>query len=63
MPGLPDVSAYIGALEARIVGQPLKKVRIASAFLLRTVQPPLESIEGQVVCELRRQSSAHSLCG
>jgi len=54
MPELPDISAYISALEPRIVGQPLERIRIASAFLLRTVQPPLESAEGQVVRDLRR---------
>ncbi len=54
MPELPDISAYIRALEPRIVGQPLLKVRLASAFLLRTVQPPLESAEGRTVRELRR---------
>ncbi len=54
MPELPDVSAYITALEPRILGQPLQHVRIASAFLLRTVQPPLASVEGRPVRELRR---------
>jgi len=54
MPELPDISAYISALEPRIVGQPLEHVRIASAFLLRTAQPPVESAEGHTVRELRR---------
>ena len=54
MPELPDITAYIDAVEARIVGQPLERVRLASAFLLRTVQPPLSSVEGKVVRELRR---------
>src|SRR6202007_1215334 len=54
MPELPDIAAYIGALEARIVGQPLEHVRIASAFLLRTAQPPVTSAEGRLVRELRR---------
>src|SRR3984885_5510299 len=54
MPELPDISAYITALEPRIVGQPLQHVRVASAFLLRTVQPPLASAEGRTVRELRR---------
>jgi formamidopyrimidine-DNA glycosylase len=54
MPELPDIAAYISALEPRIVGQPLVRVRIASAFLLRTAQPPLSSVEGRTVCELRR---------
>jgi len=54
MPELPDIVAYISALEPRIVGQPLERVRLTSAFLLRTVQPPLASVEGRVVRELRR---------
>jgi formamidopyrimidine-DNA glycosylase len=54
VPELPDVAAYIGALESRIIGQPLLHVRLASAFLLRTADPPLASVEGRMVCELRR---------
>jgi formamidopyrimidine-DNA glycosylase len=54
MPELPDISAYIHALETRIVDRPLVQVRLASAFLLRTVQPPLASVEGRTVRELQR---------
>ena len=54
MPELPDITAYISALEPRILRQPLEHVRIASAFLLRTVQPPITMMEGRVVRELRR---------
>src|ERR1700720_4060215 len=54
MPELPDIAAYIRPLEPRIVGQPLRKIRLGSAFLLRTVQPSVESIEGLGVRELRR---------
>jgi formamidopyrimidine-DNA glycosylase len=54
MPELPDIAAYIHALESRIVGHPLNKVRLASPFLLRTVQPPIEAIEGHTVRSLRR---------
>jgi formamidopyrimidine-DNA glycosylase len=54
MPELPDVTAYIGALEPRIVGQPLERVRLASVFLLRTADPPLAEVEGRRVRELRR---------
>lgn len=54
MPELPDISAYIAALEPRIVGQQLERVRLQSAFLLRTALPPLESVEGRMVRELRR---------
>jgi formamidopyrimidine-DNA glycosylase len=54
MPELPDIAAYISALEARILGQMLEQVRLASVFLLRTVDPPLASVEGRKVVELRR---------
>jgi formamidopyrimidine-DNA glycosylase len=54
MPELPDIAAYLSALEPRIVGQPLEHVRIASPFLLRTVQPPLSAVEGRTVRSLRR---------
>jgi formamidopyrimidine-DNA glycosylase len=54
MPELPDIAAYISALEPRILGQPLERVRLASVFLLRTVDPPLESVEGRTVVALRR---------
>jgi formamidopyrimidine-DNA glycosylase len=54
MPELPDIAAYISALEARIVAQPVNRVRLASPFLLRTAQPPITSVEGRVVRELRR---------
>jgi formamidopyrimidine-DNA glycosylase len=54
MPELPDIAAYISALEPRIVSQPLQRIRVASPFLLRTAQPPLTSAEGRVVEELRR---------
>jgi formamidopyrimidine-DNA glycosylase len=54
MPELPDIAAYITALEPRIVAQPVDRVRLASPFLLRTAQPPIKSVEGRVVRELRR---------
>lgn len=54
MPELPDIAAYITALEPRILSQPLKQVRLACPFLLRTTQPSLTDVEGRVVCALRR---------
>ncbi len=54
MPELPDVAAYIAALEPRIVGQKLERVRVASVSLLRTSAPPLSIVEGCTVRELRR---------
>jgi len=54
MPELPDIAAYISALEPRVVDQRIERVRLASPFLLRTAQPPIASVEGRVVRELRR---------
>jgi formamidopyrimidine-DNA glycosylase len=54
MPELPDIAAYISALEPRIVAQPIERVRLASPFLLRTVQPSVTNVEGRTVRELRR---------
>jgi len=54
VPELPDITAYISALEPRIVGQPLAHVRLASPFVLRTARPPLSDVEGHTVGELKR---------
>ena len=54
MPELPDIAAYISALEPRIVGQPIERVRLTSPFLLRTVQPRITNVESRTVRELRR---------
>jgi formamidopyrimidine-DNA glycosylase len=54
MPELPDILAYIDALEPRIVNQVLQRVRVASPFVLRTVRPSLADVEGRPVKELRR---------
>jgi len=54
VPELPDITAYLSALDSRIVGQPLQQIRLASAFLLRTVKPPPSSAEGKIVRELQR---------
>jgi formamidopyrimidine-DNA glycosylase len=53
MPELPDIAAYILALETRILGQPIQRVCLASPFLLRTAQPPISSVDGRSVRELR----------
>lgn len=54
MPELPDIVVYIEALEKRIQGSTLERVRVASPFLLRTAVPPLSSVEGKKVVALRR---------
>lgn len=54
MPELPDIAVYIEALESRVLGQRLEKVRLASPFLLRTAVPPIKTVEGRAVTSLRR---------
>src|ERR1700739_3641790 len=54
MPELPDIVTYLKALEPRILGEPLSRVRIASTFLLRTAEPPIREAEGRVVRDLKR---------
>ena len=54
MPELPDIAAYIEALEPRVMGRTLDRVRVGSPFLLRTLEPPPASAEGRVVRGLRR---------
>jgi formamidopyrimidine-DNA glycosylase len=54
VPELPDIAAYLTALEPRIVGQPLRRVRLLNAFLLRTAAPPITQAEGRTVRKLKR---------
>src|SRR5262249_40415752 len=54
MPELPDIVVYLEALDARVKGKRLEKIALASPFLLRTVDPPLEECEGKTVVGLRR---------
>jgi formamidopyrimidine-DNA glycosylase len=54
MPELPDILVYLEALQPRIVGRTLERIRLVSPFLLRSVQPPLESAFGRTVRALRR---------
>ena len=54
MPELPDITAYLSALTPRIVGQPLTQLRLASPFLLRTVQPRIEEVESHTIRALHR---------
>ena len=54
MPELPDIAAYITALEPRVMGLPLEGVRLVSPFLLRTTTPALSEAAGRTVRELRR---------
>ncbi|HEY1484340.1 MAG TPA: DNA-formamidopyrimidine glycosylase family protein [Candidatus Acidoferrum sp.] len=54
MPELPDIAAYLTALEPRILNQPLHRVRVAGLLLLRTAQPPIAAVDGLTVRALRR---------
>lgn len=54
MPELPDITVYLEAMEARVLGRTLERVRLASPFLLRSVEPPLSETEGREVTSLRR---------
>jgi len=54
VPELPDIAAYIEALEPRILNQPIRDIRLSSPFLLRSVDPPLSEASGKNVTNLRR---------
>src|SRR5438874_10894823 len=54
MPELPDVTVYIEALEARVLGKRLERVKLMNPFILRTAVPPIASAEGKRVTEMRR---------
>ena len=54
MPELPDVTVYLEALERRILGATLQRVRLLTPFLLRSVDPPLSALAGKRVMGLRR---------
>jgi formamidopyrimidine-DNA glycosylase len=54
MPELPDLESYLVALRPRIVGQPLRKVTIRSPFLVRSLDPPVESFAAQTIMQVSR---------
>ncbi len=54
MPELPDITIYIEALQARLLNQPLEKIRLASPFLLRSFDPPIRAAEGKKVLGFHR---------
>ena len=54
MPELPDVIVYIEALAERLVGRRIEEIRLLSPFVLRSVDPPIEAVNGAVVKGLRR---------
>ncbi|ACB74913.1 Fpg/Nei family DNA glycosylase [Opitutus terrae] len=54
MPELPDVTVYLEALERRLIGRVLEKIRLLDLFVLRTALPPIDSLESRRVERLRR---------
>ena len=54
MPELPDILVYLEHLATRILGKPIVAVEIANPFVLRSVTPPIASVVGQKVVDLRR---------
>jgi formamidopyrimidine-DNA glycosylase len=54
MPELPDVCVYLEALERQVVGRTLERIRLASPFVLRSYDPPLEVTFGRTVQGVRR---------
>ncbi len=54
MPELPDVTVYLEALERRVAGARLERVRLLTPFLLRSVDPPIAAVTGKGVTGVRR---------
>ncbi len=54
MPELPDVTIYLEALERRLLGRRLERIRIVDVFVLRTARPPIDSLETRRIVALRR---------
>ncbi|HYF01544.1 MAG TPA: DNA-formamidopyrimidine glycosylase family protein [Planctomycetota bacterium] len=54
MPEYPDIVVYVEALQARLAGRTLRRVRLGNPFLLRTVDPPIEAAEGRRILDVRR---------
>jgi formamidopyrimidine-DNA glycosylase len=62
VPELPDITVYLEALERRVVDQPLQQVRLASPFLLRSVEPSLSEARGRRVRQMRRLGKRIVFC-
>jgi formamidopyrimidine-DNA glycosylase len=54
MPELPDILLYLHALRPRVIGHRVVRTRLASPFLLRSIDPPLTAVEGRVIVDLHR---------
>ncbi len=62
MPELPDIEAYLAALRPRVVGEVLERVRVQSISLLKSYDPPLETVHGREVIGLRRLGKRIVFC-
>src|SRR6185503_968380 len=54
MPELPDINLYIESLKPRVIGQPLEKLRAFNPFVVRSFEPPIQSLVNKKVAELGR---------
>jgi formamidopyrimidine-DNA glycosylase len=54
MPELPDIVAYIEALQSRVIGQAIQNILVSSPFLVRSFDPPLSEAAGKKILSLRR---------
>jgi formamidopyrimidine-DNA glycosylase len=54
VPELPDIELYLSALRPRVLGRAVERTRVASAFFVRTHDPPLTALDGRVVVTLSR---------
>src|SRR5215208_6921589 len=54
MPELPDVTIYVELIAAKTVGRSIERARIANPFVVRSVDPPVQGVEGKTVREVRR---------
>ncbi len=62
MPELPDITIYIEQMQARIMGECLERIRLASPFLVRTYDPPIQSVQGKRILGLRRMGKRIVFC-
>jgi formamidopyrimidine-DNA glycosylase len=62
MPEYPDITVYLERLRPRVQGRVLERVRLASPFLLRTVDPPIREVEGKNLQNLRRLGKRIVFC-
>ena len=61
MPELPDIALYLEALAARVVGQPLERLRIGNPFVVRTIEPAPAELAGRQVHRAAADGEAHRL--